>query len=158
MDGGLPASVHLLGLSEAAFVSARGGRGRREGGRDERVLTLQLQHLGGGGAEEKEEEVVIDPERLLARWGREGWRVGRVEGRTLTGLYGEESLQAKGRKGCAVRWEEEGEGRGAHMTLWPRGFCTLEVGMVKEEEEEGEEEEVGVVVAAVARKERGNGG
>jgi hypothetical protein len=103
--------------------------------------------------EEKEEEVVIDLERLLARWGREGWRVGRVEGRTLTGLYAEERLQAKGRRGCDVRWEEEGEGRGARMTVWPREFCTVEVGMVKEEE--GEE---GVAVTAVARKERGKNG
>lgn len=155
--------MHLLGLSETAFVAVRGGseRGKGDGGGKERVLTLQLEHLGWE-REEKEEEVVLDLGKLLRRWEREGWRVEMVEARTLTGLYAQESSQAKGRKGCVLRWEEEGEEQGAHLTLRPSGFCTIEVGMVKGEEVEevkGEdEEEEGVAVTAVARKEAGKGG
>jgi hypothetical protein len=71
----------------------------------------------------------VDVEGWLARWVEEGWRVRRVNGRTLTGLYADERLEKRGREVCRVRWEGDGEGRGLHVWMAQGGFCTVEVGM-----------------------------
>lgn len=126
---GLPASVHLVSLREVG--GERGGGGReREGQGEERLLLVQFRHLGmendGGG---RGVGFDVDVEGWLARWVEEGWRVRRVNGRTLTGLYADERLEKRGREVCRVRWEGDGEGRGLHVWMAQGGFCTVEVGM-----------------------------